>query len=169
MTVGCFFTRLDVCYASCCCSFLCSLFITSQASTTTAMTTTSLFTVVYSGMSSLLSMVTMAPSLMGLPATSGQHDVVPPPLLTLRNSGGDVGPATVPQQQPPSQMPLQGQLCIGPPQVSFSLRVESPIILYLYMFGAMLGAIFTYGCSPSGVCTIATIWSLPMAGMCATW
>ena len=40
-------------------------------------------------------MVTMAPSLMGLPVTSGQHDVVLPPLLTLRNSGGVVDLATV--------------------------------------------------------------------------
>ena len=49
----------------------------------------------------------MAPSLMGLPATSGQYDVVLPPLVTLRNSGGVVGLANVPQQQPQSQMPFQ--------------------------------------------------------------
>ena len=54
-------------------------------------------TIVCSSTSSLLSKVTMAPSLMGLPTTSGQHDVVLPPLLTCRNSGHVVGLGTVPQ------------------------------------------------------------------------
>ena len=54
-------------------SFLCSVFIISQASA------------VCSGTSSLLTPVTMAPFSIGLPATSGQHDVGLPPLLTLRN------------------------------------------------------------------------------------
>ena len=70
------------------------------------MTTTPLVTVVCSGTSSLLSMVTMAHSLIGLPATSGQHDVVLLPLLTPRHSGGVVGLTIVPQEQPPSHMPL---------------------------------------------------------------
>ena len=78
----------------------------SQVSTTTGMTTTLLVTVVSFGTLSLLSMVTMAPSLKGLPVTSGQHDVVLPPLLTPRHSRHFVGLATVPQEQPPSQMPL---------------------------------------------------------------
>ena len=43
---------LDICYASCCCTFLCS-FIMFQVSTTMATTTTPLVTVVSSGMSSL--------------------------------------------------------------------------------------------------------------------
>ena len=119
---------------------------------------------------------------MGLPATSGQHDVVLLPPLKTRHSGGIVGLAPVPQQQTPSQMPLQAyaNYAIGPPHVGFSLRVESPIILYFYMFdvcsgvyfllsGGMLDAIFTYGGSTIGVCTIATLRSLPMEGMCATW
>ena len=108
----------------------------SQATTTTAMTTTPTVTVVHSDTSPLLSMVTMAPSLMGLQATSGQHDVVLPPLLTPRHPGGVIGPATVPQQQPPSQMPLQTftNYAMGPPQVGFSFRVEPPSILYFYMF-----------------------------------
>ena len=45
---------MDACYASCCC----------------------LVMVVYSSTSPLLSVVTMAPYLMGLPATSGQYDLV---------------------------------------------------------------------------------------------
>ena len=80
---------MDVCYASYCWSFLC-VFIMSQAFPTMAMTTTPPVTVVCSGMSSLLSVVTMAPSLMELP-TSGQHDVVLPPPLTPRHSRGFIG------------------------------------------------------------------------------
>ena len=60
-----------------------------------AMTTTALVTVVFSGMSSHLSTVTMAPCLMGLPATSGQYDVVLLPPLTPRHSGSVVSLATV--------------------------------------------------------------------------
>ena len=87
---------MDVCYASCYCSFLCSVFIISQASATTAMITTPLVSVVCSGTSSILSMVNMAPFLIGLTVTSGQHDVVLPPLLTPRHSGGVVVIATLP-------------------------------------------------------------------------
>ena len=83
------------------------VFIMSQASTTMATTTTPPVTVVSSGTSSLFSIVTMATSLTGLPATSGQHDVVLLPPLTPRHSGSVVGLATVLEQQPPSQMPLQ--------------------------------------------------------------
>ena len=83
------------------------VYIMSQASAATAAITTAPVTVICSRMSSLLSTVTMAPSLMGLPVTSGQYDVVLPPLLTPRNSGGAVGLATVSQQQPQSQMPFQ--------------------------------------------------------------
>ena len=121
------------------------VFIMSQASTTTAMNSTPPATVVYSVTSSLLSMVTMAPSLIGLPATSGQHDVVLLPPLTPRYSGGAVALATVPQQKPPSQMPLQAYAyyTMGPPQVGFPFRVEPPTILYFYvwyLFWCMLSA-----------------------------
>ena len=137
---------------------------------------------VCSGTSSLLSTVYMAPSLMGLPATSGQNDLFLLLPLTPRNCGGVVGLATVPLQQHPSQMLLQADAsyAMGFPQVGFSFRVEPPTILFLYMFdvcpgvcfllsGAMLHSIFTYGGSPVGICAIATLWSLPLAGTCATW
>ena len=68
----------------------------SQACITMATTTIHLVTVVCSGILSLLSMVTMAPSLMGFPAISGQHGVVLSPPLTPRHSGDVVGLATVP-------------------------------------------------------------------------
>ena len=87
--------------------FLCSVFIMSQASVITATTTTPPVTVVCSCTLSLLITVTMAPALMGLPATSGQHYVIVPPPLILRGTRGVVGLATVPQQQPQSWMPLQ--------------------------------------------------------------
>ena len=74
----------DVHYASSC-TFLVVHYV--SVSTSTAMTTTPPVTVVSSGMSSL-SLVTMAPSLMGLPTMLGQHDVVLPPPLTPRCSGG---------------------------------------------------------------------------------
>ena len=67
------------------CFSLCSVFIMSQASATTAVTTAPPVSVVWSGTSSFLTTVIMAPSV-GLPATSGQHEMVLPPPLTLRDS-----------------------------------------------------------------------------------
>ena len=160
------------------CSFLCSVFIMSQASATVAVTTTPPVTVVCSGTSSLLTTVTMAPSLMGLPVISGQHDMVLPPLLTLRNSGGVVGLDTVPQQQPQSQMPLQAHAnyAMASLQVGFSFRVESPTFLYVLV--SVLMYAFYIRCHPwclnhlwdptIGVCTIAALWSLPRAGICVS-
>ena len=79
-------------------------------------------------------------------------------------------------------MPLQAysNYAMAPPQVGFFFRVELPTVFVYYMFGvcsgvcfllsgAMLDAIFTLGDSTTGVCTIATPWSLPMAGIYATW
>ena len=151
----------------------------TPASATKAMTTTPPVTVVCSSMSSLLSAVTMAPSVMGLPVTSVQHDVVLPPLLTLRNSKGVVSLATVPQQQPQSQMPVQAyaNYAMGPPQVCFSFRVEPSTIFIcvgvcygvcILVSGALLDAILSYGGSTIGICTIAARCSLPMASICAT-
>ena len=53
-------------------------YIMSQVSTSTSTTATPPVTVVSPGMSSL-SLVAMAPSLMGLPTMLGQHDVILPP------------------------------------------------------------------------------------------
>ena len=69
---------------------------------------------------------------------------------------------------------------MGSPQVGFFFRVEPPIIYILYIFGvcsgvcflllgAKLDAVFIYGGSTIRVCTLAILWSLPMAGICATW
>ena len=141
---------------------------------------------------SCLSAVTMASSLMGLPATLGKHDVVLPPPLTLRC------PATTTDTQVPwrcywpcncatAATPIFDassvlcQLCMGSPQVGFFFRVEPPTILYIIclvsvlvsafflLSGAMLDAIFTSEGSTMGVCTIATLWKLPLGGIYATW
>ena len=148
---------------------------------TTALTTTSPVTVVSSGLSSVSSVI-VAPSLTGFPGSLDQHGMVPPPPLMLRGSGGVLGSVSLPQQQTPSSMPplAYANYAMGSPQVGFFFRVEPPIIVILYMFGvqsgvcflflgAELDAIFTYGGSTFGVCTLATLWSLPMAGICAMW
>ena len=100
--------------------------------TTMAMTTTPLVTAVSFGMSSL-SLVTMAPSLMGLPATLDQCDVVLPLPLTLGCPGGLIGLASVLQQQPPSLMPLQAyaNYAMGSSWVGFFFRVEPSTNFYI--------------------------------------
>ena len=85
-----------------------------------AMTTTPPVMVVSSGLSSVSS-VMVVPSLMGFPVTLDQHGVVQPPPLMPRGSGGVIGPASVPQQQLPSSMPLlaYANYAMGSPQVGF--------------------------------------------------
>ena len=146
-----------------------------------ALTTTPLVTVVSSGLSSMSS-VTVTPSLTGFPVSLDQHGMVPPPPLIQRGSGGVLVSVSVPQQQTPSSIPplAYANYAMGSPQVGFFFRVEPPIICILYMFGvhsgvcflllgAKLDAIFTYEGSTIRVCTFATLWSLPMTGICATW
>ena len=118
----------------------------SQVSTTMAMTTTPLVTVVSCGMSSLSS-ITMAPSLMGLPAILGQCDVVLPPLLTLRCPGGIIGLASVPQQQPPSSMPLQAyaNYAMGS-QVGFFSEFSLPLFCILYVWCLFCCLLSTFRC-----------------------
>ena len=117
----------------------------SQVSTTMAMMTTLPVTVVSSGMSSISS-VTVAPSLIGLPTMLGQHDVVLPPPLTPRCSGGILGLASVPQQQPPSSLPLQayGNYAMFSPQVGFFFRVKPPSILYIICLVSVLVSAFYF-------------------------
>ena len=51
--------------------------------------------------------------------------------------------------------------------VSYMFGVHSGV--WFLLLGAKLDAIFTYGGSTIMVCTFATLWSLPMVGICATW
>ena len=120
-------------------------FIMSQVSISTATTTTTPVTMVSSGMSSLL-LVTMAPSLLGLPTMLGQHDVVLSPPLTPRCSGGVLGHASVLQQQSPSSMSLQAyaNYAISSPQVGFFFRVEPSTILYIICLVSVLVSAFYF-------------------------
>ena len=102
-------------------------------------------TVVSSGLSS----VTVAPSLIGFPVRLDQHGMVPPPPLMLRGSGGVLGSVSVPQQQTPSSMPplAYANYAMGSPQVGFFFRVEPPIILYLiYVWCPFWFLFFTFRC-----------------------
>ena len=112
---------------------------------TMATTTTPLVTVVSSGLSSISS-VTMAPSLMGLPATLGQCEVVLPPPLMPRCPGGVIGLASGPQQQPPSLMPFlaYANYAMGSPQIGFLFRVEPPTILYIICLVSVLLSAFYF-------------------------
>ena len=99
---------------------------------TMATTTSPPVMVASSGLSSVSS-VTVAPSPLRLPATMDQCGVVQPPPLMPRGSGGVICPTSVPQQQPPSLMPLlaYANYAMGSPQVGFFFRVEPPTVLYI--------------------------------------
>ena len=122
------------------CIFLCSVFIMSEANATTI---TPPVTAVCSGASSLTMTVTMALTLMGLSATLGQHDKVLPPPMTLRDTRGVSGLATVLQQQPQSKMPSQTytNYAMGPLQVSFFFTLEPLTDLLIYV-GVCYGVCF---------------------------
>ena len=94
--------------------------------------TTPPVTVEPSGLSPVSS-VTMAPALMGLSVTLDQCGVVQLPPLMPRGSGCLIGPASMPQQQPPSLMPLlaYANYAISAPQVGFIFKVEPPTIWYI--------------------------------------
>ena len=117
----------------------------SQVSATMATTTIPLVTVVSSGMSSLSS-VTMASSLMGLPTTLGQCDMVLPPPLMLRCPGGVIGFASVPQQQPPSLMPHQAyaNYAKGSPTGRFLFQSLASHCLYVICLVSVLVSVFYF-------------------------
>ena len=112
---------------------------------TMAMTTTPPVTVVSSGLSSVSS-VTVAPSLMGLALTLEQHGVIQPPPLMLRGPGGVIGPASVPQHQPPCSMPLlaYANYAMGSPQLSVLFRFEPPTVLYIICLVSILVSAFYF-------------------------
>ena len=112
---------------------------------TTAITATPPVTVVSSGLSSISS-VTMAPSLMGLPATLGQLEVVLLPPLMQSCPGGVIGLASVLQHLPPSLMPLlaYANYAMGLPQVGFFFRFEPPTILFIICLVSFLVSAFYF-------------------------
>ena len=81
---------------------------------------------------------------MGLPATLCQYDIVLLPLLTLRCHGGIIGLGYVPQQQPPSLIPLQAyaNYAMDSPQVGFFFRVASHHFL-LYVWCLFWSAVYS--------------------------
>ena len=111
---------------------------------TMAMTTPPVM-VLSSGLS-LVSSVTVAPSLTGFPVSLDQCGVVQPPTLMQRGSGGVIGSASVPQQQPPSSMPLlaYANYAMDSPQVGFFFRVEPSTILYIICFVSILVSAFYF-------------------------
>ena len=149
----------------------------------TATTTTAPVTVVCSSALFLITAVTMAPTLIGLPVTLDQCDVVLPTVLILRNRRGIVGLTTVMQQQPQSHMPSQtyANYTMDPPKVSFLFQssVSPPICLYMLMYIMVYAFCFqvpiwmpyslTSGGSIIEACTSAALWSIPMTGICASW
>ena len=82
--------HLDVCYASCCCSLLCSFHYVSSfyyhCYNYYYSSDCCVFWYIISSLSGY-----HPPSLVGLLATSDQHEVVLPPLLTPRHSGSSDG------------------------------------------------------------------------------
>ena len=116
----------------------------SQVSTTAPPTTTPV-TVASSGLS-LVSSVTVAPSLTGFPVSLDQHGMVPTPPLMPRGSGGVIGSVSAPQQQTPSSMPLlaYANYAMGSPQVGFFFRVEPPTILYIICLVSILVSAFYF-------------------------
>ena len=112
-----------------------------------AMTTPPPVLVVSSGLSSVSSVI-VAPSLMGLPETLDQCGVVQPPPSMLRVSGGVIGPASVPQQQPPSSMPLVAcaNYAMGAPQVGLFFRVEPPTVLHIICWCPFWCLLSTFRC-----------------------
>ena len=108
--------------------FSCSVFLMSQITVTTAITTPPV-TIMSSRAMPITRMIMLAPTSLGQ-ATLGQHDVVLLSQVILRDTVTGSAALTIVQhqQQPQSQMPSQAYAiyAMGPPQVSFSFRVESP-------------------------------------------
>ena len=105
----------------------------SQVTAVPTTTTTPPVTIMCSSGLSITTTVTVAPTT-GYLAIFGQHDVVLPPQLILRDTmRGSVGLANVlKQQQPQSHMPSEAhaKYAMGPPELSFSLsQLSFPLIV----------------------------------------
>ena len=147
----------------------------------TATTTTPLMTVVCSRAFPISTTVKMALTFVGLEPL-GQHDVVLPPQLILTEKMKDSIRITtvLPQQQPQSQKPSQVNCAMGPPQVCSTFQSWSSYQFIRLFVGASHGVCFlisgshvdemlSTGGSITGVCNATTVWSIPLAGICACW
>ena len=149
----------------------------SQVTVTT--TTSPQMTVVCSGALPITATVTIAPTDVDLEA-SDQLDMVPPPLLNLKDTmRGAVGLTTVMLQQlPQSQMPSQtyANYAISPPWVSSVSELSLPLILYVsncygvffLLSGSQVAAMFTSAGSTITISNTATLQSAPLVGICAS-
>ena len=167
-----------------CALLLCKLFVLMMSLTgcMSATTTTTLLAAVCSMALPITTIVTRAPTSVGL-AASGQHDGVLPPQLMMRHKmRSSVGLTTVlQQQQPPSQMPPQAysNYAMGPPHVNVLFEAwafHKFIVLYVgawnsvcfLLSGSHVAAMLTSGGSDTGVCNATTLWSIPFIGICTS-
>ena len=113
----------------------------------TATTTSPPVTVVCSRASSINMTVTMDPPFVHV-AASGQHDVVLPPQLIPRDKmRGYVGThhcATEATTSVPHFIPGYANYAMGPPQVTFSFRVEPPTDSLCHMLVLVLVFAFCF-------------------------
>ena len=145
-------------------------------------TTTAPVSVVCSGASLITMTVTAVPISVGQ-MTWGQQDLVLPPQLipwdTLRGSAGPVC-ATETTILVPDAFSGICQPCHGSSTGKFLFQSwVSKWFLYhvfgvcygvcLLLSGSHVAAMFIYRGSTIGFCTTTTLWSLPLAGICASW
>ena len=146
----------------------------------TVTTTTSHVTVVCSSASTTTMTVIVAPTSMGLPVASGQHDVnLLPPLIPRDTINGIAGLTTVLQQQLWSQIPSQdyASYSVGASQVTFFFRTEPPtdILCWCLLWCLVFAFRFQYCCHVHQFelnnwgMHHATLHSIPMTGTCASW
>ena len=158
-----------------CFFFVLCVFIMSQV---TAITTTWSIKVCMLQCSSITITVAMASTTIGLEG-SGQHDVVLSLLLILMDTMMGAVSHTIVSQEPHSiSDAFSGlcQLCHGFSSAEFSLSKLS--LLQISYVGFCCGVHFPLSCShvaamfPDGVnywaCTTVTIWSVSLAGICAS-
>ena len=113
---------------------------------------------------------------------------VQPQALPLRNSLGAVDKIVGAQQYcsaPPvgfksqpssaSQSADYTNYAMGPPEVSFCssefsylLLIISVVVVFV-LLGSIMATVYTYGVLTTFVCTAAILWSIHMAGICASW
>ena len=110
-----------------------------------------------------------------------QEMVLQPHLILRDTMRGAANLTNMPQQQcPQTQIPSQAYVnyAMGLLQVGFSFRVEAPknflfhvlmTVLVFMLSCSYVVAVFTYGGSTVVVCNTATLWSLPLTGIFASW
>ena len=120
----------------------------------TTTTTTPSVTALCSGASFFTMIVTLASISLGQIALAQQYVALPPQLIQRDTKGGSAGLTNVLQQQlPQSWMPSRAYAycAMGPSQVSFSFKVEPPMILMSYAWCVLW-------CSSNCSLAIPAVW-----------